>query len=144
MNEFIVWLIISIALIVVDGFTSSFLLVWFGVAGFVAALLSALGVSIGVQIAVFLILGSVLAVILYPIAKQKFKVNEKTLPLREETYIGKVLEAEDDIKDKTSVKIDGVLWNAINKGEPIKKGQKMKVIGLDGNKIIVKKIEEEN
>ena len=144
MNEFIIWLIISIALIVVDGFTSSFLLVWFGISGFIAALLAFLGVPMIVQIVVFLIVGTLLAFILYPIAKEKFKVDQKTLPLREETYIGKILEAEEDIKEKTSVKIDGVLWNAVNKGEMIKKGEKMKVIALEGNKIIIKKVEEEN
>lgn len=143
MNEFIIWLIMSIALIVVDGFTSSFLLVWFGISGFITAILAFLGVPMIVQIIVFLIVGTILTFILYPIAKEKFKVNQKTIPSREETYIGKILEAEEDIKEKTSLKIDGVLWNAVNKGEKIKKGEKIQVIALEGNKIIIKKLEGE-
>lgn len=143
MSGFIVWLIISAMLIIIDAFTASFMLVWFGISGFVAALLSALGVSLGAQVVVFLIGGLILAILLYPIAKEKFKVDKKTLLTREETYEGKVLKAEHDIEDKGSIKLDGVLWNAINEGSAIKKGEFFKILRLEGNKIVIEKVEEE-
>ena len=78
----------------------------------------------------------------YPWAKKKFKKSVKRTPLMEETYIGRVMKAEEDIIEKAKVKVDGIYWTVLNKGEEIKRGENFEIIGIEGIKLIIKKEEE--
>lgn len=60
----------------------------------------------------------------------------------EETYIGRVMKAEEDIIEKAKVKVDGIYWTVLNKGEEIKRGENFEIIGIEGIKLIIKKEEE--
>ncbi|WDC83447.1 NfeD family protein [Caloramator sp. mosi_1] len=44
----------------------------------------------------------------------------------EQNYIGRVLVAEEDIKEKTQIKYEGIYWYVLNAGEPIKRGINLK------------------
>lgn len=61
----------------------------------------------------------------------------------EETYIGKVFIAEEDIEETGRVKVGGNYWTAENVGKKILKGQKFQVTGIDGNKLTIKLLREE-
>ena len=63
----------------------------------------------------------------------------KRTPLMEETYIGKIFEADKEIKDKAQVKVGGEYWTVINNDEIIKVGDKYQITGIQGIKLIVKK-----
>ena len=56
----------------------------------------------------------------------------------EQTYIGKVMIADEDMEEKSKIKVSGIYWTAYNKGKIIKKGEKYTIIGIEGNKLIVK------
>ena len=49
------------------------------------------------------------------------------------------MEAEEDIKDKAKVKVDGIYWTVLNCGDEIKKGEYFKIIGIEGIKLTIKK-----
>lgn len=142
MTATIFWIILGIVVFVLDIATSSFLFIWFSVGALAAMVASLLGASIGVQIIIFLAVSIVTISIGYPWARKKFKSSVTHTPLMEETYIGKILKAEDDIEERGKAKLGGVYWAVINKGETIKKGESFKVVRFEGNKLIIEKEEE--
>ncbi len=62
----------------------------------------------------------------------------------EETYIGKIMVAEENIDQKATLKINGIYWTVINEGEIIHKGEKFIISSIDGAKFRIKKLEGEN
>ncbi|GAB6169778.1 NfeD family protein [Clostridium carnis] len=142
MASLIFWILLAIAVIVLDIATSSFLFVWFALGAFIAMLADLLGASVGVQIVTFLVVSIITVSVGYPWARKKFKSSVTHTPLMEEKYIGRVMVAEEGIKEKSRVKVDGIYWTIKNKGGEIKKGEKFKITEIEGNKLIVKKEEE--
>lgn len=142
MGEVIFWVIIAVVAIVFDLLTSSFIIMWFALGAFVAILLSLFGASFIWQVVVFLVVGIVTVCIGYPWVKKKFKAGENKVATMEQTYIGKVMTAEEDILETSKIKVSGIYWTAYNKGEIIKKGDKFIITGIEGNKLIIKLQEE--
>ena len=138
MVEVIVWLLVAIALIVIDIVTSSFTFMWFSLGAIVAIMLSLLEISVAWQIVAFLVVGVATVSIGYPWAKKKFKADVNHVPTMEQTYIGKEMIANEDMEEKSKIKVDGIYWTAYNKGKIIKKGEKYTITGIEGNKLIVK------
>lgn len=143
MNEVIFWLILACVAIIIDLCTSAFLFVWFAIGGLIALIASFLGVSFGIQMVIFAIVSCIAVAIGYPWAKKRFNKNIERTPLMEETYIGKIFVAEEVVKRTTRLKVGGIYWTGVNKGEPIEKGQKFKIIGIDGTKFIIEALKEE-
>lgn len=139
MGAVMFWIIIAAGVITIDIITSNFLFVWFAVGALAAMIGELFGVSFGIQIVIFLVVNLITVSIGYPWAKKKFKKAIERIPLMEETYIGRVMEAEEDIKDKAKVKVDGVYWTVLNDGDEIKKGQYFKIIGIEGIKLTIRK-----
>ncbi|WP_308937103.1 NfeD family protein [Clostridium tepidum] len=61
----------------------------------------------------------------------------------EKNYVGETFIADKDIEQEGVLKFKGVCWRATNNGSYIKKGDKVKIISVKGNKIFVKKLEGE-
>ena len=142
MGIVILWIIIAAVAILIDIATSSFLFVWFTVGAIAAMIAEMLGVSFGVQVIIFLVVNLITVSLGYPWAKKKFKTSVKRTPLMEETYIGRVMKAEENIGQRAKVKVDGIYWTVQNSGEEIKAGDNFKIIGIDGIKLIIEKEEE--
>lgn len=139
MSAIIFWIIIAGIVIAIDIATSNFLFAWFVVGSVTAMVADLIGLSFGVQIIIFLVVNLITIAIGYPWAKKKFKKSVKRLPLMEETYIGRVMKAEEDIVDRARVKVDGIYWTVQNTGEEIKLGENFKIIGIEGIKLNIKK-----
>ncbi len=56
-----------------------------------------------------------------------------------EGMIGELTEARTDFDPKGKVFIEGSLWNAVSEGEPIKQGELVRVVSMDGLTLHVKK-----
>ena len=138
MVEVIVWILVAIAVIAIDIVTSSFIFMWFSLGAIVAIMLSLLEISVAWQIVAFLVVGVATVSIGYPWAKKKFKADVNHVPTMEQTYIGKEMIANEDMEEKSKIKVDGIYWTAYNKGKIIKKGEKYTITGIEGNKLIVK------
>jgi len=139
MGDWILWIIISVAALIVDIATSAFLFLWFTVGGIAAIIAYILGFGLGVQIIVFIAVSGVSMAIGYPLMRKSLKGTVKKTETMEESYIGRELNVDEDVIEKTKVKVDGIYWTIKNVGEPIKKGDKVKIIGIEGNKLLVKK-----
>lgn len=139
MGGVIFWVILAIIVIAIDITTSSFLFVWFAVGAFIAMIAALLGASVWMQILLFFIFSIITVSIGYPWAKKNMKTSVAHTPLMEEKYIGMVMKAENTISEKGRIKVGGIYWAAKNIGEIIEKGSKYKIIGIEGNKLIIKK-----
>lgn len=137
MLEVIIWLLVAIFVIAIDIVTSSFIFMWFSIGALVAIILSLLGLSVMWQIIAFLVVGIATVSIGYPWAKKKFKADLNQVPTMEQSYIGKVMVAEEDMGETSKIKVSGIYWTAYNKGKVIKKGERYTIIGIEGNKLIV-------
>lgn len=139
MGAVMFWIIVAAVVITIDIITSNFLFVWFAVGALAAMIGELLGLSFGIQVVIFLVINLITVALGYPWAKKNFKKSIERTPLMEETYIGRVMEAEEDIKDKAKVKVGGIYWTVVNCGDEIKKGEYFKIIGIDGIKLTIKK-----
>lgn len=138
MVEVIVWILVAIAVIAIDIVTSTFVFMWFSLGAFVAIIFSLIGISVAWQIVAFLVMGVATVSIGYPWAKKKFKADVNHVPTMEQTYIGKEMIANEDMEEKSKIKVSGIYWTAYNKGKIIKKGERYTITGIEGNKLIVK------
>ena len=138
MGEVILWIIVAVAVIVIDVVTSSFIFMWFSAGAIVAIILSLLGVSMMWQIIAFLLVGVATVSVGYPWAKKKFKADVNHTLTMEQTYIGREMIAEEDMGETSKIKVSGIYWTAYNKGKKIKKGETFIITGIEGNKLTVK------
>ncbi|WP_125151955.1 NfeD family protein [Clostridium rectalis] len=138
--EIILWVSIGVIALVVDILTSSLLFVWFTIGAIAALITLILGYKIATQLIIFIIISIIFMVIGYPLAKKTLKKSVERLPTMEEGYIGRELIIEEEFSKKTMIKVDGIYWTVKSEGEPIKKGDKVKITRIDGNRLIVKKV----
>jgi membrane protein implicated in regulation of membrane protease activity len=137
----ILWIVIGIAALFLDILTSAFLFVWFTVGAICAIISDALGYSVAVQFIVFIIVSIVLVLVCYPLIKKNVKNKIKPTALREETYKGREIIVDAEMQENNAVKLDGVLWKIEDISIKLQKGQKFKILGMNGNKVIIKKLE---
>lgn len=138
MLEMLFWVIVAVALIILDLITSSFIFMWFSIGALIDIALSAFNVPFIYQVAVFFVVGIVMVIIGYPWVKRRIKATTNEFKTMEETYIGRVIVAESDIENTTRIKIGGIYWTACNVGCPIKQGESFVITGIDGNKLQIK------
>ncbi|EDS77767.1 nodulation efficiency protein D [Clostridium botulinum C str. Eklund] len=137
--QIVLWIIISIVAFLIDISTSSFLFIWFTIGGVIATILSLMEFSFTVQIITFIIISIVLMLICYPIIRRTIK---KTVPITEtmeQEYIGDEFVIEKDVEDKAIIKYNGIYWTVKSVEGKIEKGSKVKIVAIEGNKLLIKK-----
>lgn len=144
MEGIIFWVIIAVVAFAIDIFTSGFLFVWFSIGALASIVAASLQINFVYQVIIFLVVGIISISIGYPWIQKKYKNSEHRIPLMEETYIGKILIAEEKINTNATLKINGIYWTVINQGECIYTGERFEITGIEGTKFKIKKIEEKN
>ena len=134
----IVWLIIAVALAVIELVTINLVCVWFVVSAVAAIFVSLATDSIVIQLAVFVIAGVVLMLLTRPMLMKRLgKSNEKTNLDRVVGMQGIVTENIEPLK-VGEVKVDGKLWSAVS-DILIEKDEVVEIVSIDGVKLNVKK-----
>ena len=142
---FWVWLAVIAVAIIIEILTLDLVSVWFAFGAVIPFILAAVGgIAIEIQIAVFVIVSALLIIFMRNWAKKLlFKnMNEKT---NINSIIGKKIRLleDTDFEHLGSLKINDVTWTAISHdGKLIKAGQIVEVVKVDGNKLLVKEVEE--
>lgn len=137
----IVWTILIIAFIVIEGLTLGLTSIWFAAGSLVALVLSLFDAPLYIQIVAFLGTTTVLLIYTRPIAKDFLKIGETKT--NADGLIGEIGQVIIDIDQfKTGqVKVKGQIWTAIdieNKG--IKEDSSVEIMEIEGVKLIVRKI----
>lgn len=136
-----VWLIVAVAFGIAELMTTSLTLVWFSIGALILMVLSTFIESIIIQVALFAAISITLLVVFtkYFVDKDKtYKYNTNLQGIEQKTGIVK----EEIPQYMTGiVTLTGEDWTAISEdGEKIQVGQLVKVIRIEGVKLVVKPV----
>jgi len=143
----ILWIVLGVALIIAEIFTLGFVLFFFGIGAFAAALAGGLGFGFGLQFLVFASVSIALTAMSRTIFAKYFsqddenavKMGMDSLP----GQIGTVTLPSRGVLQEGAVKVYGSTWTAfpINNEMPLIEGEKVEVVRVQGSSIYVQKIE---
>ena len=137
----LIWFVVFIVMLVIEILTVNLVSIWFAIGALSAMLTAYFTESIFIQIVVFILVSIISLLITKPLVK-KFKGFDIT-PTNSDRVIGKTGEVIKRIGKNNygEVKIFGNTWTATSK-EELEVGEKVKVLNIEGVKLIVEK--EEN
>lgn len=141
----IVWLALLIIFAIAEAATVGLTSVWFAIGSLGALICALLGGNIWLQIGIFIVLSVVCLVALRPLAKKY--LNNRVEPTNADRVIGQeaqVTQAIDNIQGSGAVTIGGITWTARSEHDtPIPAGTMVRVLRIEGVKVIVEKSKEE-
>lgn len=143
-----IWLAIFIITFIVEAATSDLVSIWFSIGAVVSIILSLIeGVPYYVEIIVFAVLSLVLLIATRPMVKKILKNQERKT--NADDLIGKTVKVMETITEDLhgTIKINDVIYTASlsnNDTDTILEGTKVKIIGINGNKVIVKRIKDDD
>lgn len=139
---FTVWLCLFVLLIGIEIITINLVSIWFALGAIGAAWVSLLTENILIQILVFTFVSVSVLLIMRPMVK---KISKKKVPTNLDRVIGKVGVVTEEIKvhGVGEVLVDGKRWSAVS-NKTIKNERKVKILSIDGVKLNVCEIKEED
>lgn len=144
MSAAVVWLIIAVALFVVESITYQMVCIWFSFGALLAMIPGALDAPLWVQLLVFLVASIAFLLFVRPI------VRERVTPRKAATNVDRVIgqagivkETVDNIEQTGRVHANGLLWTARSTDDRvvIPEGSRVLAVHIDGVKLIVQPIE---
>ena len=143
-TEALVWLVLMIVFLVTEAATTTLVSIWFAAGALAGMIIAAIGLPIWLQILVFLAVSGIILLLAKPLMERM--VNQQTVKTNADRVIGALGNAVEDIDNlsaKGQVDVLGQLWSARSEsGSPIPKGSTIRVISIQGVKLLVEKIEE--
>lgn len=146
-----IWLIIGALFVVAEIFTSGFVLLWFGVGAFVAALLALTGlVGLPVQVIVFLAISVALTIASRTIFERilmrgspgrELKTGIDSLP----GQTGLVVNSSTGATREAAVRVFGSTWRAFpaEGEEPLTEGEQVTIDRVEGASVYVRRVDGE-
>jgi membrane protein implicated in regulation of membrane protease activity len=137
-----IWIGFAILMAVCEAFTTQLVSIWFVLGAICAAITTIFTPSIPIQSAVFLIISLIALVVTRPLVR---KIREKrgTISTNANRLIGQTGDVLAEISDSEhigQIKVAGEIWSAKSEFAPIKKNTKVKVLAIEGVKLIVEPI----
>lgn len=141
----IVWLVIFVVAVIVEALGPNLVSIWFAVGAIPSLIISFIpSVPWWVELIVFVVISATAIFALRPLFKKYFKRNAYQSNV--DSLAGKRCVVVEEISSLSPgvVKLGDVKWSAIplNDNEVIKEGSVAEVVVINGNKLIVKKVEE--
>ena len=132
-----IWLFVVILSLVVEFMTSELVSIWFFVGSFTSMILALCKVDEAIQVIVFVAVSIIFMAGARPFVKKWTKRNE--IKTNVDSLVGRIAIVTEDIIDgnRGVVKLDSQEWSAIS-NDDIKKGVKVVILSIEGNKLIVK------
>jgi membrane protein implicated in regulation of membrane protease activity len=145
----LLWVILGVILIVAEIFTLGFVLFWFGLGAFAAALAAMLGVGIPGQFGIFALVSIGLTVMSRTIFAKYFShEDENELKMGVDSLpgqVGTVTIGSSGAMDEGAVRVYGSVWTAYPSDEDVKliEGEKVEVVSVKGSSIYVRPVKKE-
>lgn len=137
----LIWFITFLILLIIEIVTVNLVSIWFALGAIGAMIAAVITDSAIIQITVFLIVSFITLLLTKPVMRKfkKFDIE----PTNFDRVIGKIAEVTKKIgkNEYGEVKVFGNTWTATS-DDTIEVGSKVKVLSIDGVKLIVKKEEE--
>ncbi len=139
MTNFYLWLLIGVSFSILEIFTATFGALIIGIGAFVAAVFAFVGIDQSYQFVIFSTSAIIAVIVIMKILKAKNKSFRKTFI--DDIINNKGYVIEDIKKDGAGkVKISGEIWLAMSDNNTyIPKGEYVKIIKIEGTKLIVEK-----
>lgn len=135
----IVWTIVLIAALIVEGASFALVAIWFAAGALGALVAAGIGAPFFVQLIVFIAMAVIMLIFTRPLLKKLFP--NKFIPTNSELEIGKtavVIEAIDNATGKGRVRLSGVNWAAVSEnGEDIPVDEIVVVKEIRSAKVVV-------
>lgn len=132
------WTIVTVAMAVLEIIIPGLVTIWFACAGLVLVLISEMVKNSTVEFFIFAVTALLLVIFTRPALKRWIEVRKKAYEGEgSETVIENIME-----DGKYVVRFKGVLWTAISPYIFVK-GEKVIIDGFEGNKIILRKKEDD-
>lgn len=140
MNMTTFWLVLMVAMIVIEAAAPGLVSIWFALGALVSLIAVLLHAPVWLQFALFGVVSAVTLVVTRPLVKKY--VNSKAQPTNADMIIGKeciVTEDIDNIAGTGSVTVGGKVWTARSVADEMKipAGSKATVERIEGVKAIV-------
>ena len=135
-----IWLAVFVVMVVIEIATLGLTTIWFAGGALVALIISLFNPPVAVQIAVFIVVSVVLLIFTRPIAAKHF--NKKMVATNVDSVPGEtgIVSVDiDNVAATGTVMIKGMEWTARTESDDVKivKGAKVKVLRVEGVKVIV-------
>ncbi len=145
----IYWVIVAIVFLLIELAHYTFIIFWFTIGALVAAVVSVFTNSLNVQIVVFLAVSTVLAIFAGPILRSIFFSRTRGPNTNIDNLVGRVevcIEDIDNIALSGKVKVFGSTWQALSNKDEIKirTGERVRIIGVQGLKLVVEPVDKSN
>lgn len=138
-----IWIGIAVVLAIIEGITIQLVSIWFMLGAIFAAITSVFTDSIIIQVLVFIIVSFVSLIATRPIVKnfmkQKGIVNTNSNRLVGQT--GVMISDITDIEQIGRAKVSGEVWSVKTNSAPILKDSKIKVLAIEGVKLIIEPLQ---
>ena len=138
----IVWLGVFVVSIIIEATTAELVSIFFTAGSLVALIVSFIpGVSWWIEVILFVVISGASLLALRPLMNKFLKREKRSTNVDE--LIGKsglMIKGCDDI-NHGEIKVNGVIWTAVSDDDKvaIPEGERVTIVGVNGNKLIVKK-----
>ena len=140
MNIKLVWLAVAVIFGIGEMFTAGLTLIWFSFGALATMFLTTYVESIPMQVLIFGVSSSIMLFIATKVIVKKDESYVSNTNI--DALIGKYAIVEKDVSNVVYgiVNLEGEKWTAVSeKDETYKKGEKVKVVRIDGVKLVVTK-----
>ena len=143
MLEYMVWfwLALFVVALIIEIVSADMISIWFALASIPSFIIALLDGHIVVQIVSFIFFTAILLILTRPVVKKYLKTNE--IKTNVDAMVGMTVTVIKDIRPDEigRVVVRAIDWAAMSK-ETILVGEHARVLDVDGNKLIVEKIEK--
>lgn len=137
-----VWIIAFLILLFIELITVNLVTIWFAIGSLAAYIATYFTTNVTIQIIVFIVVSIISLIVTKPLTK---KIRKREIePTNSDRVIGKEGIVTKDISRNSygEVKVKGNAWTATSKNE-IPKGTQVKVLKIEGVKLLVEEVKEE-
>ena len=141
----IIWLALFVIMLVIEGAGPGLVSIWFSFGALIALLVSFIpGVAWWIELIIFVVVSVATLLALRPVVKRFYKRNN--IRTNVDSFVGKRGYVIEDITflKPGAIKIGDVSWTAIpiDNNEKILENEVIEVVAINGNKLVVKKVED--
>ena len=149
MEDWHIWVIVGVVLLIAEIFTPGFVLACFGVACLVAAIFAAFDVGLTFEVIVFCVASVLAFFAVRPLFVKRFYRSDDDAAARTNVdalagKVGMVAERIDPSVNVGRVVLGGDNWRAVSvDGGVIEHGDRVEIVRVEGTKLFVKEIPKE-
>ncbi|WP_372590099.1 NfeD family protein [Fervidobacterium thailandense] len=140
------WIVLGVVLMVIEIFTPTFFVFWFGLGSLAAAIVAYFWENTIVELLTFIIVSGALVLSTRKLAKKI--TGEQPRSINVDEIVGKealVIERIDNKAGTGIVKVNGDMWRAMADDDDAQyeKGQKVVILKVEGAHVVVKSVEKQ-